>query len=369
MSDPSLLRHSMVSSSIEPEIDPSTAVLFKELQKELRILKKKLERSDADRLRLEETNRNKESLLKTVIVELQSSQDILEKKGRDLEQALGELEQTQSQLIESEKLAALGRLVAGVAHEINTPIGTGITLASTLADETRLFSQAIAEGVLKRSVLNHYLQIATESSQLMLSNLNRAADLVHNFKQVAVDQTRLDLRQFDVRSYLESVMVSLSPQLRQTGHVWSLSGDECLVIQSYPGVLAQIITNLVTNSLIHGYAPGEAGTLKLHISRDADHLLLDYRDNGCGIPIDHQSRIFEPFFTTARDRGGTGLGLSIIYNLIRHTLQGDITMTSDLDQGVRFQIRIPLEQPVGLVADHDVIVSLPFNSSEGVMTL
>jgi two-component system, NtrC family, sensor kinase len=368
MPDSSLLRDSTLASAIATEIGQSTVPSLQDLQKEIRILKKKLERAEAERSCLEESSRNKESLRNQVIVELQSSQDILEKKGQALEQALRELEQTQSQLIESEKLAALGRLVAGVAHEINTPIGTGITLASTLADETRLFGQAIAEGALKRSVLNHYLHIATESSQLMLSNLNRAADLVHNFKQVAVDQTRLDLREFDVRSYLESVMVSLSPQLRQTGHVWSLSGDECLIIHSYPGLLAQIITNLVTNSLIHGYGPDEAGTLKLHISRDADHLLLDYRDNGRGIPIDHQSKIFEPFFTTARDRGGTGLGLSIIYNLIRHTLHGDITITSDLGQGVCFQIRIPLEQSGGLAVDHDGIESLPFNIPHGGVT-
>lgn len=330
---------------IEADMNCPGELDFKQLQKEFRILQKKFQRSETDRVHLEETNRNKESLLKQVIVELQDSQCILQKKGADLEQALAELEQTQSQLVESEKLAALGRLVAGIAHEINTPIGTGITLASTLADETKLFSQAIAEGGLKRSVLNHYLQVATESSQLMLSNLNRAADLIHSFKQVTVDQNRLDLRQFEVRAYLESVIVSLSPQLRQTGHVWSLSGDEFLVIHSYPGVLAQIITNLVTNSLIHGYSPDETGTLKLHISRDADHLFLDYCDDGRGIPIENQSRIFEPFFTTARDRGGTGLGLSIIYNLISHSLHGDITMTSGLGQGARFQIRIPLSSP------------------------
>jgi two-component system, NtrC family, sensor kinase len=268
-----------------------------------------------------------------------------EKKSADLEQALAKLEQTQSQLVESEKLAALGRLVAGVAHEINTPIGTGITLASTLADETKLFSQAIAEGGLKRSILNHYLQIAAESSQLMLSNLERAADLVHSFKQVAVDQTYLELRLFDVRAYLEDVMASLSPQMRQTGHNWHITGVESLLITSYPGVLAQILTNLVTNSLSHGYSPGETGQITLHIALENDQLLLDYCDNGHGIPIEHQSQIFEPFFTTARDRGGTGLGLSIIYNLISHTLQGDITMTSDLGQGVRFQIHIPLASP------------------------
>ncbi len=321
----------------------------KQLQKEFRILQKKFQRSETDRLHLEETNRNKESLLKQVIVELQDSQSILQKKGSDLEQALAELEQTQSQLVESEKLAALGRLVAGVAHEINTPIGTGITLASTLADETKLFEQAIAQGALKRSVLNHYIQIAAESTQLMLSNLNRAADLIHSFKQVAVDQTHLELRQFDVRSYFEEVMVSLSPQMRQTGHGWLITGVESLVINSYPGVLAQILTNLVTNSMIHGYGPGEAGQLKLHISLEQDQLLLDYRDNGRGIPIEYQSQIFEPFFTTARDRGGTGLGLSIIYNLISRNLNGDIVMTSKPGDGVRFQIRIPLESSSSIV--------------------
>jgi two-component system, NtrC family, sensor kinase len=329
--------------SVETEMDRSGDSNLKELQKELRIIRKKYQRSEIDRRQLEETNRNKEALLKQVILELQDSQQILQRKGSDLQRALVELEQTQSQLVESEKLAALGRLVAGVAHEINTPIGTGITLASTLADETKLFSQAIEQGSLKRSLLNNYIQIATESTQLMLSNLNRAGELVQSFKQVAVDQTRLELRWFDVRSYLEDVMASLSPQLRQTGHSWQITGVESLGINSYPGVLAQILTNLVTNSLTHGYGPGEAGQLKLHIALETDQLLLDYRDDGRGIPIEHQAKIFEPFFTTARDRGGTGLGLSIIYNLISRNLQGDIAMTSQPGHGVRFQIRIPLQ--------------------------
>lgn len=335
-------------------MNQNTEADFKKIQKEVRILQKKLERSEADRIRLEETNRNKESLLKQVIIELQSSQLILEKKGSDLEQAMADLEQAQSQLVESEKLAALGRLVSGVAHEINTPIGTGITLASTLADETQLFHKAIEQGALKRSVLNHYLQIATDSTQLMLSNLNRAADLIHNFKQIAVDQGRLELSQFDVRLYLEEVMASLSPQLRQANHHWNITGPDSLVIHSYPGVLAQIITNLVTNSLIHGYGPNETGQINIHLAMEEEQLLLDYRDDGRGIPIEHQSRIFEPFFTTARDRGGTGLGLPIIYNLISHNLNGEITLTSQPDQGVRFKIQIPIGQATIPVSADDL---------------
>ncbi|NJM57486.1 MAG: HAMP domain-containing histidine kinase, partial [Synechococcales cyanobacterium RU_4_20] len=196
----------------------------------------------------------------------------------------------------------------------------------------------------KRSLLNHYTELASEGTQLILSNLERAAELVHSFKQVAVDQTQSELRFFDVRHYLEEVMLSLSPQLRQTSHAWFITGDESIMIQSYPGLLAQILTNLVTNSLLHGYGPGEAGKLSLHLGLEAGQLLLLYRDDGQGIPLVDQPRIFEPFFTTARDRGGTGLGLSILYNLVVQNLKGEITLQSQPGEGVQFKILLPLEQ-------------------------
>jgi two-component system, NtrC family, sensor kinase len=316
------------------------------IQKENRVLQKKLQRSESDRIRLEEVNRNRASLLKKVIAELQGSQSVLEKKSCDLEQALDELNRMQSQLVESEKLAALGRLVAGVAHEINTPIGTGITLASTLADETHQFQTAIEQGTLKRSLLNHYVAIATESSQLILSNLKRAADLIHSFKQVAVDQARLELQTFDIRAYLEDVMISLSPQLRQCGHTWRITGEKSIVITSYPGVLAQILVNLVTNSLTHAYKPDESGHLTLHCTIEGEQLLLDYCDDGCGIPVEHQAKVFDLFFTTARDRGGTGLGLPIIYNLVSRNLKGEIMVDNKPGKGVRVRIRLPTMQPL-----------------------
>lgn len=314
---------------------------IKKLQKNNRILQKKFDRSEADRIRLEEVNRKKESLLKQVIVELQDSQSILEKKSSALEEAILSLQQTQAQLVESEKLAALGRLVAGVAHEINTPVGTGITLASVLADETQHFQMLIAQGQIKRSVINHYTEVATESSRLILTNLNRAAELIRSFKRVSVDQTHAEKRIFDVKIYLEEVMMSLSPQLRKHTHRWQITGDDSIVINSNPGAFAQIVTNLVTNSLNHGYGNNDSGELRIHLCKEGDSLSLSYSDDGRGIPLEHQGQVFEPFFTTARQHGGTGLGLSIIYNLVCQKLQGSITLDSQPGKGVQFLIQIP----------------------------
>ncbi|NJK41765.1 MAG: HAMP domain-containing histidine kinase [Acaryochloridaceae cyanobacterium SU_2_1] len=320
------------------------AAIIKQLQKENRILKKRLERSELDRSKLEETNRNKTSLLKQVICEFQESQGILEQKSKALEQAIEHLKLAQSQLVEIEKLNALGTLVAGVAHEINTPVGTGITLASTLADETEALIAAVAEGGLLRSQFNGYLETAQEVTRLLVSNLNRAGALVQSFKQVAVDQASLERRTFNVKEYCQEIVTSLSPKLKRTLHSFELSGDPNILIDSYPGAFAQIITNLITNSLTHAYPKAEAqGTLCLHISQQDSLLIVQYEDNGCGIPRANIDKIFEPFYTTARHRGGTGLGLHIIYNLVTQTLGGNIQVKSKTEQGTRFTISLPLK--------------------------
>ena len=311
-------------------------------EKELRILKKKLERSELDRSRLEQTNRNKEALLKRVICELQESQGILERKSLDLEQAFSKLTQMQDQLVEAEKMASLGNLVAGVAHEINTPVGTSITLASTLLDETQGFADAIAAGALRRSTLTNYLDIAQESAALILSNLTRAGELVQSFKQIAVDQSSLGQRSFAVKSYLEEVVVSLSPQFKQVLHQMTIAGDEALMLHSYPGALAQVVTNLVNNSLAHAYQPGERGQLGFDVTQQNDRITIYYYDRGCGIPESILGKIFEPFFTTAREKGGTGLGLHITYNLVTQKLQGSIDVQSEIGQGTQFIITLPL---------------------------
>ncbi|NES67488.1 MAG: GAF domain-containing sensor histidine kinase, partial [Okeania sp. SIO2D1] len=270
----------------------------------------------------------------------------VQQRTAELSQALEDLKATQKQLVESEKMAALGGLVAGVAHEINTPIGTSITVASTLADETQNFTKAIAQGKLKRSVLNNYLELAGESTQLMLSNLSRAGELIHSFKQIAADQSNLEHRYFNLKEYLKEIALSLAPQLK-TSYTLNVEGDETIQIDSYPGALAQIVTNLVTNSLTHGYPSEAAGNFTLGIRQESDKIQLEYSDDGCGIEEENLGKIFEPFFTTARSKGGTGLGLHIVYNLVTQKLQGTIEVHSQVGLGTKFVITIPLAQESG----------------------
>ncbi|NEQ53128.1 MAG: HAMP domain-containing histidine kinase [Leptolyngbya sp. SIO3F4] len=319
-----------------------TEETIRQLKKQNRILAKQLKRSETDRAKLEDFNRDKEFILKRIIGELQESQTILEKKSQDLEQTLQELTLTQSKLVEAEKMAALGGLVAGVAHEINTPIGTSITLASTLSDETKALVEAMAEGQLKRSRFQNYLKVAQQCAALLFINLDRAGQLVQSFKQVAVDQASLEQRTFLVKPYLMEVITSLSPHLKNTHHQIELVGDDTITLTSYPGAIAQIVTNLVTNSLNHAYGEQDHGRIALEVYADAHQLQLQYSDDGCGISEQNLPKIFEPFFTTARNQGGTGLGLHIVYNLVTQNLQGQISVHSQTGQGTRFDIELPI---------------------------
>ena len=316
---------------------------LKQLKKENRILAKKLQRSQERQVLLEQTNQKKESLLKGVIQDLEESRDILEYRTIELSETLAKLQTTQKQLVESEKMAALGGLVAGVAHEINTPLGTSITVASTLKDETKLFLAQVEQGQLKRSTLNNYLSVAQESSELIVNNLYRAGELVQSFKQVAVDQTSQERRSFQIKEYLEEILLNLKPKFKQTKHTVKIIGDENLKIDSYPGAFAQVITNLIINSLVHAYQPEEAGNMQLELIEQPELLLIKYSDDGCGIPPESLKKIFEPFFTTARDRGGTGLGMHLVYNLVVQQLQGHITVESEVDRYTVFKITLPYQ--------------------------
>ena len=265
----------------------------------------------------------------------------VQERTRELSDTLAELKATQTKLVESEKMAALGNLVAGVAHEINTPVGTSITVASNLAAKTQTFVNSISQGQLKRSVLNNYLEIAQQSSDLLVQNLHRAGELVHSFKQVAVDQSNLELRTFKVKEYIEGVLLSLAPQLKTSPHKITVSGDANLTLNSYAGCLAQVVTNLVMNSLKHAYPQDKPGELHWEILSEEKGLKIIYTDDGCGIPRENLSRIFEPFFTTKRNEGGTGLGLHIVYNLITHKLSGSIEVDSRVGEGTRFSLTLP----------------------------
>lgn len=256
---------------------------------------------------------------------------------------LEQLHNTQAQLIAAEKMASLGRLVAGMAHEINTPIGIAVTAASIAEDRTAELGQLYQNGRLQRSDLEEFLQTITESGRLIANNLNRAAALIQSFKQVAVDQSSEAVRTINLKTYMTEVVASLQPELKRTRLLVAVSGDEDLVLQSYPGALSQIMTNLIVNSITHAYAPDADGHLTITIGQQNDKACLTYGDDGKGIPTEDQGKIFEPFFTTRRGRGGSGLGLHIVYNLVTQKLGGTIGFQSQVGAGTTFKILLPLQ--------------------------
>ncbi len=260
----------------------------------------------------------------------------------ELQESLEEIHFMQRQLVESEKMAALGNLVAGIAHEINTPIGIGITAASHLEDETSRLMQLMNSGKLSKSALDAFQTDAISSVQLILSNLRRAGQLVRSFKQVAVDQSTEEAREIAVKRYLEEVLLSLGPALKKTRHQVQLRCPDDLVIFTYPGALSQIVVNLVMNSLIHGFDSVENGEIRIEANQYGDEWLLLYRDNGVGMSDVVRQRVFDPFFTTKRGQGGTGLGLHVVFNLITQLLRGSVDCRSAPGAGVEFQIVLPL---------------------------
>ncbi len=267
--------------------------------------------------------------------------DALSKLNEDLHETIDQLTQTQQQLVESEKLAALGGLVAGVAHEINTPLGIGVTAASFLDAEVRRLDKLLQENTLSKSDLESFSRNATESSQLILRNLNRADKLVRSFKQVAVDQSSEESRVINLRSYVEEVLISLQPAIKKTPHEVHLYCQEVLVFETYPGAIYQILVNLLMNALLHAFPNDKKGKIDILISLDHDIALIEFRDSGVGMPEDIRRRVFDPFFTTKRGQGGSGLGLHIAWNLATQLLGGSLSCESEVGKGSSFYIRIP----------------------------
>ena len=269
----------------------------------------------------------------------------LHRQVQETQLALEELRRTQDRLVQSEKMASLGVLVAGVAHEINTPVGIAVTAASHLRERMVALAAAVEEGTLKKSQLFEALASGRSSAEMVLSNLERAAELIHSFKQVAVDQSSPERREIELDVYLHELAASLAPRLKPTPHRLEILCGSGLRIVTEPGALAQVISNLVLNSLTHAYDEGSAGHLRLLVEREEGGLFLCYGDDGRGIPPGSLPKIFDPFFTTRRGEGGSGLGLHIVYNLVTQTLGGRIAVESELGLGTRFLIHLPLAAP------------------------
>jgi PAS domain S-box-containing protein len=269
----------------------------------------------------------------------------LQQANQELESTLDTLNMAQEELVRSEKLAALGALVAGIAHELNTPIGNSLMVASTLVDRTRALSKNFQEG-LKRSLLEQYIGDASKAGDILERNLSRAANLVTRFKQVAVDQTSSQRREFSLAEVVAEIILTLSPTIKKTYFAVEQDIPEDLMMDSYPGPLGQVLTNLINNAFLHGFEGRNAGIVMIEAqSVGDDYIELTIRDNGIGIPPANLNRIFDPFFTTKLGAGGSGLGLPITHNIVSSVLGGRIRLQSEVDVGTTFVLVLPLTAP------------------------
>ncbi|MBU0964859.1 MAG: PAS domain S-box protein [Proteobacteria bacterium] len=318
---------------IEDDTVIGAVVLFKDITDELRIQHEK-----------QKAEQQLRELTSTLDERVQKRTAQLNSINIDLLNTLDQLQKTQAQLVQSEKMASLGGLVAGVAHEINTPVGIAYTAATHLDKETAEVLKLYRSGKMKRSELEEYLDTCRESTILLQANLNRAGELIRSFKQVAIDQTGEVKRTFNLREYIDEVLLSLRPILKNTRHEIEVICEERISLRSYPGAFSQILTNLITNTINHAYDEDIAGRIRLHFSQTPGTLSIEYSDDGKGIAEKDLARIFEPFFTTNRKMGGSGLGLHIIYNIVTQKLNGAITCRSEPGKGTTFVIIVPLVQ-------------------------
>ena len=271
------------------------------------------------------------------------SPSMLEKKNQALQDSLNKLNLTQISLVESKKMASLGGLVAGVAHEINTPLGISITAVSHLIETTDELSKHFILNQVSRKELDRYLEEAKISTCLINANLQRSADLVSNFKLVAVDQSNKNLRLYKVKTYTNKILSSLQSVLKEKQCTLSLICADDITLWGDPSVLTQIITNLVMNSIIHGFEDTNNRNINIEMTTSGQFLLLNYIDSGSGIKDEDRKRIFEPFFTTKRNKGNSGLGMHIVFNLVTQSLKGTIDCVSELGHGAQFILKFPFD--------------------------
>jgi two-component system NtrC family sensor kinase len=281
--------------------------------------------------------------VKSIIARIRDAEDAARRSEQETVQAMGELRQAQESLLQSERLASLGSLVAGVAHEINTPVGIALTSASVLHEATVAITAQVDGGVIKKSDIVRYLETAGESTQLIMNNAYRAAHLIHSFKQIAVDQVSEARRRFGLHEYIDEVVSSLRPKLKKTHIDLRIDCPGDIELDTYPGALAQVLTNLILNCVEHAFDADSRGTIVVRARRDGAMIELEVSDDGKGIPAEMLDKVFDPFVTTRRGQGGTGLGLNIVFNLVVKQFGGSIAVSSVVGEGARFALRIPAE--------------------------
>jgi signal transduction histidine kinase len=257
------------------------------------------------------------------------------------EAAYQQLAEAQESLVEAEKFASLGQLVAGIAHEVNTPIGVALTAATHLEQRTAEIHNSVRENQLRRDDFTNYLAVASDSTNIVAQNLHHAARLIRSFKQVAVDQSSMHRHEFLLDRLIGDVVTSLSANLKRKNITVEVNCPPAIEMTSCPGSLGQILTNLFMNALTHAFEDRDAGTIRIRVESRDHSIVISFSDDGAGIEPANLKRIFEPFFTTKRGRGGSGLGLHIVYNLVTQSLMGSVRCRSVVGQGTTFVMVLP----------------------------
>lgn len=269
----------------------------------------------------------------------------LKEANSELIQTLEKLHQFQRQMVQNEKMASLGDMVAGVAHEVNTPIGLGVTASTMMLDRLTDMRKAFEDKTLKASALSKFIVEGEENLNIIYRNLNRAAELISSFKQVAVDQTSENNRVFSFSRLMDEILMSMRPKLKKVKHQINVNCADNLIVESKAGPINQIIINLIMNSIIHGFENMEQGQIDITIAAIGDtKVSIEFKDNGKGIPEHLRKRIFDPFVTTKRGQGGSGLGMHLVYNLVTQALNGSISIVSEEGEGVAFTILFPVKK-------------------------
>jgi len=273
-------------------------------------------------------------------------EDQVLQRTSELETALQRLRESQEQLASSEAKATLSTLIASVSHELGTPIGNGVMMAGTLADQAREFARKLESGTMKRSDLSSFVALQTDGCGMVLSNLNRAAELLTNFRQVAADQASEQRREFDLAKVVQEIIFTLTPTIKRHTHRVVVEIADGILMDSQPGPLGQIVINLINNAYLHAFEGRSNGVLTIRAAEEEGQVHLQFEDNGVGIPEENLSKLFEPFFSTKIGKGGTGLGMAIVANLVQRTLGGKLAVRSNVGQGTCFDIRLPVQLPI-----------------------
>lgn len=284
---------------------------------------------------------NKKQSLKEEIEQRRQTELHLRQKQKELEDTIEHLNQAQDRLVQSEKMAALGGLVAGITHEVNTPVGISVTATSFLEERLTRLNNAYQSKTLTPKMLEEFLDEAQQSTHLLESNLGRASELIASFKQIAVDQASEAIRTINLCEYIHEIIRSLQPHFKKTRHQIEVNCADNIILDCPAGAISQIFTNLLMNSLIHGFEHVEQGLIRITVLEDNDNIDIRYADNGKGLEEEQLAKLFHPFFTTKRDQGGSGLGTHIAYNLVRQTLGGSIEVSSEPGQGLHYHIWFP----------------------------